>query len=328
MNVQIKGMGHALPNQVLSNSDLEKMVDTSDEWIIERTGIKERRIAEPEKLTSDFCYEAAVMALDNAQITPEQLDLIIVATVTGDMLFPATSCVLQERLGAWNAAAFDLGAGCTGFIYGLVTAQKFLLTPEYNNILVVGGEILSRIVDYEDRNTCVLFGDGAGAAVLSRGNPPGGIIATSLQADGRGGKWLYIPGGGAAFPASEQTLRERMHYIKMKGSEVFRFASKVMVDVSERLLQQAGLGYNDIDFFVPHQANLRIIKSAMRYMNIPEEKVFINLDRCGNMSAASIPVALSMAEAEGRLKPGDLVLTVGFGAGLTSGGAIIRWGGN
>jgi len=326
LGVQIKAMGHALPDQVLSNSDLEKIVDTSNDWIIERTGIVERRIASKEQKTSDFCYEAAVMALNKANIHSSELDLIIVSTVTGDMVFPSTACVLQGKLGAFNAAAFDLGAGCTGFIYALATAEKFLSTPGYNNVLVVAADLLSRIVDYKDRNTCVLFGDGAGAAVLTRGNSSNGIIGTYLAADGTGVSSLYMPAGGSALPASEQTVRDRLHFIKMNGPEVFRFACNVMVDVSNKLLKQVGVDYEDIDVFVPHQANIRIIRAALKRMNISPEKTIINLDRFGNMSAASIPVALSLAEAEGRLKPNDLVLTVAFGAGLTSGGALIRWG--
>ena len=242
----------------MSNSDLEKMVDTNNEWIIERTGIKERRIAAKETRTSDLCYDAAAMALQKAGIEAGQLDLIIVATVTPDMPFPATACILQERLEARNAAAFDLGAGCTGFLYALTVAEKFLSTAGYNYILVVASDLLSRITDYSDRNTCVLFGDGAGAAVLARGESPAGIIATYLAADGRGAESLYMPAGGSALPASEQTIRDRLHYIKMNGNEVFRFASQAMAEVSEKLLARAGLDYGDIDVFVPHQAKMCI----------------------------------------------------------------------
>jgi len=326
LSIQIKAMGHALPTRVLSNNDLENMVDTSDEWIIERTGIKERRIAAEDVRTSDLCYDAAVMALQKAGIEARELDLIIVATVTPDMPFPSTACILQERLGAWNAAAFDLGAGCTGFLYALATAEKFMSAVDYQYVLVVASDLLSRITDYSDRNTCVLFGDGAGAAVIARGDSPAGLVSTYLAADGRGAGSLYMPAGGSALPASAQTVHNRLHYIKMNGNEVFRFASKVMVEVSEELLSRAGLDYHDIDVFVPHQANIRIIKTAMKRMNIPETKTLINIDKFGNMSAASIPVALSMADMTGKLKPGDLVLMVAFGAGLTCGGAIVRWG--
>jgi 3-oxoacyl-[acyl-carrier-protein] synthase-3 len=330
LNIEIKALGHALPTRVLSNSDLEKIVDTSNDWIIERTGIIERRIAEASICTSDLCYDAAVMALHNAKIKPEQLDLIIVATVTPDMPFPSTACIVQKRLEAWNAAAFDLAAGCSGFLYALSVAEKFLAAADYNYVLVVTSDILSKITDYTDRNTCVLFGDGAGAAILGRGDSPEGtgILSTYLAADGWGADLLYMPAGGSALPASEQTVRDRLHYLKMNGPEVFRFASKAMVEVAERLLKKAGLGYQDIDVFVPHQANMRIIKTAMKNMQIAEGKTLINIDKFGNTSAASIPIALSMAVLEGKVKPNDLVLMVAFGAGLTCAGAIIRWGCN
>jgi 3-oxoacyl-[acyl-carrier-protein] synthase-3 len=326
LNVQIKGMGHALPARVLSNSDLEKMVATSHDWIVERTGIFERRIAAPEMVTSDLCFSAASMALQNAGLKAEQLDLIIVATVTPDMPFPSTACIIQEKLGAWNAAAFDLGAGCSGFVYALTVAEKFLATGGYKTALIVASDLLSRITDYSDRNTCVLFGDGAGAAVLTSGISPAGIMGTYVAADGRGAGTLYMPAGGSRLPASEETVKKGLHFIKMNGPEVFRFASKVLVDTSEKLLAQAGLKYSDIDVFIPHQANIRIIRTAMKRMGIPREKTLINIDKFGNMSAASIPVALSMAAAQGKIKAGDIILMVAFGAGLTNGGAIIRWG--
>lgn len=326
MKIQVLGMGHALPSRILTNKELEQTVDTSEEWIIERTGIRERRIGDDKTSTSDLCWQAANMALKNSGIKPEQLDLIIVATVTPDMLFPATACIVQERLGAWNAAAFDLEAGCTGFIYSLTVAEKFLMTDNFKYALVIGGEMLSRIVDYQDRNTCVLFGDGAGAAVLAKGSGSCGILNTSIGADGRGGNLLYMPAGGANLPSSHETVENRLHYVKMNGKEVFRFATRIMAETTDKILAASGLTYKDIDLFVPHQANLRIIKTAMKRMNIPEEKAIINIDKFGNMSAACIPVALSLAEQEGKLNPGDVVLTVSFGAGLTYGGALIRWG--
>lgn len=326
LKIQVSGMGHALPSQVLTNKQLEQTVDTSNEWIIERTGIRERRIGDENTSTSDLCVQAANMALNNSGIKPEQIDLIIVATVTPDMPFPATACIIQDRLGAWNAAAFDLEAGCTGFIYALTVAEKFLLTESFNYALVIGGEMLSRIVDYQDRNTCVLFGDGAGAAVLSKGSGSAGILNTSIGADGRGGNLLYMPAGGSNIPSSHESVENRLHFVKMNGKEVFRFATRIMSETTDKILAGAGLTYKDIDLFVPHQANLRIIKTAMKRMNIPAEKTIINIDQFGNMSAACIPVALSLAEQEGKLKPGDIVLTVSFGAGLTYGGALIRWG--
>lgn len=326
MSIQIKGTGHAYPANILSNKDLEQMVDTNDQWIVERTGIRERRIADPHTSTSDFCVEAAQMALERSGVAAEQLDLIIVATSTPDMLFPSTACIVQARLEAWNAAAFDLEAGCSGFVYGLSVAEKFLLSPAYKNILLVGADLVSRVVDYTDRNTCILFGDGAGAVILGTSDGQAGILSSYLGADGRGAEFLYLPAGGAAKPSSIETVEGRLHSLKMNGQEVFRFASKIIVETANKLLDMSGLSYQDIDLFVPHQANLRIIQTAMKRMSIPPEKTVINLDSFGNTSAASIPVALSMAEKEGRLKSGDIVLIIAFGAGLTYGGALIRWG--
>lgn len=326
MKAQIKGTGFSLPEKILSNSDLELMVDTSSKWIEERTGILERRIADSNTATSDMCYEASVMALERAGLDPLALDLIIVATATPDMPVPSTACILQERLQAFNASAFDLAAGCTGFIYGLNVAEKFLLAPDIKNVLVVGGETLSKIIDYQDRGTCIIFGDGAGAAVVSKGRKEYGILTSMIGADGRGADLLCIPAGGSRLPSSKETVENRQHYLKMNGNEIFRFSTKKLIEISNQLIESAGLTYSDIDLFVPHQANLRIIKTAMKHLDMPSEKVLININRFGNMSSACIPVALSMAETEGRLKPGDLVLTVAFGAGLTYGGAIIRWG--
>jgi 3-oxoacyl-[acyl-carrier-protein] synthase-3 len=326
MTAQIKGTGYALPERILSNYDLESMVNTNNQWIQDRTGITERRIGDSNTATSDLCYEAALMALNHSGVHPKDINLIIVATVTPDMLFPSTACIIQDRLQAYNASAFDLEAGCSGFIYGLTVAEKFLLAPDVQNVLVIGAETLSKITDYQDRSTCILFGDGAGAAVVSKGHKNYGILSSMIGADGRGANLLYMPAGGSRLPSSIKTIEDRQHFIKMNGNEVFRFATKKMNELSSQLLEAAGLNYSDIDLFVPHQANLRIIKTAMKHMDMPMEKVLINIDRFGNMSSASIPVALSMAEQEGRLKAGDIVLTVAFGAGLTFGGAVIRWG--
>ena len=326
MGAQVKGTGYAFPAAVLSNKDLEQMVDTNDQWIVDRTGIRERRIADSHTSTSTFCIEAALMALKNSGLEAEQLDLIIVCTSTPDMFFPSTACIVQAHLEAWNAAAFDLEAGCSGFVYGLSVAEKFLLSPACKNILVIGADLLSKIVDYTDRNTCVLFGDGAGAMVLESISGENRILGSYLGADGRGADMLYLPAGGTARPSSFETVEGKLHSIKMNGPGVFRFASKVIVETAQKLLNMAGLTYQDIDLFVPHQANLRIIQTAMKHMNIPAEKTVINIDKFGNTSAASIPVALSMAEEEGRLKSNDLVLIIAFGAGLTYGGALIRWG--
>ncbi|MDD2585653.1 MAG: ketoacyl-ACP synthase III [Syntrophomonadaceae bacterium] len=327
MAVQVRGMGHALPDKVLNNFDLEQMVETNDEWIVERTGIKERRIADSNTATSDLCFEAARMALERAGVEAEELDLIIVATVTPDMMFPSTACIIQQRLGASKAAAFDLSAGCTGFIYGVTVAERFLSAPDCRYALIVGADVLSRITDFTDRNTCILFGDGAGAAVIGKGSTPG-ILSSYLGADGSGADLLYLPAGGSRIPVSHETIEKKLHFVRMHGNEIFRFASKIMVEICEKLLSRAELDYNDVDVFVPHQANLRIIKTAMKRMNIPPEKTLINIDQFGNMSAASIPVALSMAYEEGLLKDGQLILAAAFGAGLTYGGILFRWGRN
>ena len=326
MKVQIYGMGHALPARILTNQELEQMVDTSDQWIVERTGIRERRIGAAGTATSDLAYEAARMALERAGVKAGQVDLIIVATATPDMLFPSTACLVQERLQASNAAAFDLAAGCTGFVYALSVAEKFLLSPDNKYILVIGAEMCSRMVDYSDRNTAVLFGDGAGAALVGGGNGENGMLGTYLGAEGSGAKYLYMPAGGSAMPASHETVENKMHYVRMNGQEIFKFATSILPAVGDRLLAQSGLRYEDVDLFVPHQANLRIIKTAIKRSQIPLEKTLLNIHKYGNMSAACIPVALSEAEQEGKLKAGDLVLMIAFGAGLTYGGALLRWG--
>ena len=326
MRTKVLSTGYYLPDRILSNQDLEKMVDTSNEWIIERTGIRERRIVEPEGKCSDLAFEAARRALENAKLDPMQIDLIIVATCTPDTLFPSTACIVQARLGAKNAAAFDMEAGCTGFIYALSIAEKFLLSPEFRYVLIIGAEVLSKITDYTDRNTCVIFGDGAGAMVLDKSEGHCGIINTNIAADGTGAGLLYMPAGGSALPASIETIEKRLHYLKMNGREVFKFATKIMVETSEKLLHQAGLDIEQVDFFVPHQANMRIIQTAMKRMKIPKEKAILNLEHFGNMSAASIPVAIAQADEKQLLKSGAIILTVGFGTGLTFGGALIRWG--
>lgn len=323
--VSIIGTGSYVPEQVITNQDLEKMVDTSDQWIITRTGIKERRRAAAHEATSDLGYQAAVKALDSAGVAPEELDLIIVATVTPDMLFPSSACLLQEKLGAQKAAAFDLEAACTGFIYGLAVGSQFIATGMYEKVLVVGAEVLSSIVDWEDRYTCVLFGDGAGACVLGPAKPGEGILSLYLGADGSGGHLLHLPAGGSRKPAARETVENKEHYIKMCGNEVFKFAVRVMGEASMKALEQAGLSKEDIDFLVPHQANIRIVDAAIKRLELPREQVYINLDKYGNMSGASIPVALDEAVNEGKISSGDTVLLVGFGAGLTWGAAVVRW---
>ncbi|MDD4801737.1 MAG: ketoacyl-ACP synthase III [Syntrophomonas sp.] len=326
IKAKVLGTGYFLPDRILSNHDLEKIVDTNNEWIVERTGIRERRIAEPDMRCSDLAYEAAQMALKNANLSPEDLDLIIVATDTPDYMFPATACVVQARLGAKKAGAFDLEAGCTGFIYAMSVAEKFLLSPDFNHIMIIGSEVMSKIMDYTDRGTCILFGDGAGAMVLGKSAGTCGIVNAEIGADGTGAGLLLQPGGGSAFPASHESIDKKLHYLKMSGNDIYKFATRIIVEISERLLNKAGLGIEQVDFFLPHQANIRIINSALKRLKIPAEKVLLNLEHCGNMSAASIPVALAQADEKQLLKSGAIILTVGFGTGLTYGGALIRWG--
>ncbi|GBF12216.1 beta-ketoacyl-ACP synthase III [Tepidibacillus sp. HK-1] len=324
-SVGILGIGSYVPEKVLTNFDLEKMVDTNNEWIVSRTGIRERRIASKEQASSDLAYEAAKLALERANITPEQLDLIIVATVTPDTSFPSTSNILQDKLGANRAAAFDLAAGCSGFIYGLSTGSQFIKSGTYQYVLVVGVETLSKITDYTDRNTCVLFGDGAGAAVLGPVEEGYGFLSFELGSDGSGGSLLKLPAGGSRMPSSDETVQQKLHYIQMAGSEVFKFAVKTMEQSPMRVIEKAGLNKEDIDFLVPHQANLRIIDYAVQRLELDRDKVVVNLDRYGNMSSASIPVALDEALQEKRIKHGDYVLLVAFGAGLTWGATLLKW---
>lgn len=324
-SVGILATGSYTPERVLSNFDLEKMVETTDEWIVSRTGIRERRICSPEQASSDLAYEAAKKALERANISAEQLDMIIVATVTPDMMFPSTACILQEKLGAKRAAALDVSAACTGFLYGITTAAQFIANGLYKYVLVVGVETLSKITNYKDRNTCVLFGDGAGAAVIGEVREGFGFQSFELGADGAGGELLCLPAGGSRIPASSETVEKNLHYLSMAGSEVFKFAVRVMNSATEAVLSKAGVDRENIDLLVPHQANKRIIDSAVQRFGLSEDKVVINLDRYGNMSSASIPVALDEAIAAGRVKEGDNVILVGFGGGLTWGATLLKW---
>ncbi|QGP93028.1 3-oxoacyl-[acyl-carrier-protein] synthase 3 protein 1 [Neomoorella glycerini] len=323
--VGIVGTGSCLPERILTNAELEQMVDTSDEWIRSRTGIRERRIASHDTAASDLAVPAAAKALAMAGLPAEAVDLIIVATVTPDTLFPATACLVQERLGARGAAAFDLSAGCSGFIYALAVASQFIAAGVYQTALVIGVEILSKIINWQDRNTCVLFGDGAGAVVLQAVPEGEGVLGLHLGADGNGGSLLSIPAGGSRLPASPSTVQNRLHTIHMNGPEVFKFAVRVMGEASLKALEQAGLRKEEVDFLIPHQANIRIIEAATKRLGLPPEKVYVNLDRYGNMSSASIPVALDEAYREGRLKRGDKVVLVAFGAGLTWGATVLSW---
>ncbi|KAF6574391.1 beta-ketoacyl-ACP synthase III [Paenibacillus sp. SEL3] len=323
--VGVIGTGKYVPEKILTNKDLEAIVETSDEWIVSRTGIQERHIAAPEQATSDLAYEAAIKALESAGMTAQDLDLIIVATVTPDMAFPSTACILQDKLGAKGAAAFDLSAACSGFVYGLATATSFIKTGIYNNALIIGADCLSRITDYTDRNTCVLFGDGAGAVVIGEVPEGRGFQSFDLGAEGAGGTLLKLEAGGSRLPASADTLENKQHYIYMNGREVFKFAVRVMGTATVDVLEKAGLSKDDIDLFVPHQANVRIIQSAMQRLDLPEEKVVVNVHKYANTSAASIPLALVEAAEEGRMKEGDRVLMVGFGGGLTWGASVLVW---
>ncbi len=323
-NVGIIGTGSYVPQKVLTNKDLEKMMDTSDEWITTRTGIKERRVAREDEATSDMSYEAALKALEDAKVTPEELDLIIVATVTPDMAFPATACLIQNKLGAKKAGAFDLEAGCSGFVYALSVGWQFIATGVYDKILVVGAETLSRIINWDDRNTAVLFGDGAGAAVLAPVDEPG-ILSCDLGSRGEGGELLKMEAGGSRLPASQKTVEEKRHSIYMAGNEVYKFAVRIMGEASLRVIEKAGLKKEDIDYLIPHQANIRIIDSARKRLGLPEDKVFVNLHKYGNTSSASVAIALDEAVREGKISKGDNVVLVAFGAGLTWAAMALRW---
>jgi 3-oxoacyl-[acyl-carrier-protein] synthase-3 len=327
MNLQavgILGTGKYVPERILSNHDLEKMVDTNDEWIFSRTGIRERRIAAEHEAASDLAFHAARHALSSAGITAEQLDLIIVATITPDMAFPATACLVQDKLGAKQAAAYDLSAACSGFIYALANATSYIASGMGKYVLVIGVEVLSRITDYSDRSTCILFGDGAGAAVLGPVPEHRGFKAFELGADGSGGNLLKVC-GGSRNPLNQKLLDERLNYISMAGNEVFKFAVRIMGSSAEAALQKAGLQKSDVDLLVPHQANIRIIQSALDRLELSNEKCMINLDKYGNMSAASIPVALHEAVEAGRVNEGDCLVFVGFGGGLTWGATVLIW---
>ena len=321
--VKIIGTGSSVPDTILSNSDLEKMVETSDEWITSRTGIKERRIADENTASSDIAYEAAEKALKAAGVSPQQLDVIIVGTITPDFLFPSTGCVVQSLLGATNAYAFDLMAGCSGFLYTLHVAQGIIKSGGAEKILAIGVDTLSKVTDFEDRSTCILFGDGAGAAVLSASEEPG-ILSSLLSSDGRDWDLLYVPAGGSRTPINEQTLKTRDQYIKMKGNDVFKVAVKSMESATINAIKEAGLEPEDIDLFIPHQANQRILEAVRKRLNFPEEKVFVNLDKYGNTSGASVPLALDEAIRQGRVKEGNLVLFAAFGAGFTWGASVVR----
>ena len=325
IHARITGTGSYAPKRVITNHDLEKLVDTTDEWILERTGIKERRIAEKGQTTSDLAYEASRKALKAAGLGADELDLILVATMTPDMILPSMGCVLQEKLGAKKAASFDLYAACSGFIYGLSVADAFIRAGMYKNILLVGAEILSRFTDWEDRGTCILFGDGAGAAVIQRYAGKRGVLSTHLHSDGSFGNLIHVPAGGAQHPASHETIRKRMHFVKMKGNETFKAAVRALEDVVQEALKYNKVKPEEIDFLVPHQANLRIIQAMAQRLNMPMDKVVLTLPKYGNTSAASIPMALDEAVRDGRIRENHLLLFEAFGGGLTWASALVRW---
>jgi 3-oxoacyl-[acyl-carrier-protein] synthase-3 len=321
----ISGVGSYVPARILTNADLEKMVDTSDEWITTRTGIKERRVAARNEYTSDMAVKAAQRAMKMAGVTAEQIDLIAVATITPDMPFPSTACLVQQKLGARRAAAFDLEAACSGFIYGLEIGQQFIMSRTYDTVLVIGAEKLSSIVNWQDRNTCVLFGDGAGAAVLQNRPHAHGLLTAVMGADGGKANLLFMPGGGSRSPASAETVAGKLHYLQMEGRETFKNAVQAMCTAAQEALRRCELDISKIKCVIPHQANRRIIDAVGQRLGATPEQLFVNVNRYGNTSAASVAIALDEAVASGKVQRGDLILLVVFGAGLTWGAAVIEW---
>jgi 3-oxoacyl-[acyl-carrier-protein] synthase III len=321
----IAGVGSYVPAKILTNAELEKMVDTTDEWITTRTGIKERRIAAENEFTSDLGAEAARRALKKAGVTADQIDLVIVATITPDMPFPSTACLVQQKIGAKRAAAFDLEAACSGFIYALEIGQQFIMSRTYDTVLVIGAEKLSSITDWTDRNTCVLFGDGAGAAVLQSRDNSHGLLTAVMGADGEKSDLLFMPGGGSRCPASIESVNGRQHYLRMEGKETFKNAVQAMQTAAEEALRRCEMNISQITCVIPHQANRRIIDAVAERIGVKPERVFVNLDKYGNTSAASVAIALDEAVESGRIQRGDFILLVVFGAGLTWGAAVIEW---
>jgi 3-oxoacyl-[acyl-carrier-protein] synthase-3 len=321
----ITGLGVAVPDRVMTNADFEKILDTSDEWITKRTGIKERRIVVDGQSTATLGTTAARAALADANLEPTDLDLIICATVTPEMIMPATACIIQSDLGAADVPAFDLSAACSGFVYGISIASKYIETGVYRRVLVLGAETLSRFADYTDRASCVIFGDGAGAVVLEPTSQPGrGVLYSVLHADGTGWDYIHVPAGGSRCPATSETVRDHAHYIKMRGRDVYKFAVEKMQWLLGDCMAKCGLTVDDVDLVVPHQVNIRILESAAEKFNLPMKKVFVNIDRFGNTSAASIPLAMQNAREAGLIGPGSTLLLVAFGAGLTWAGAVVR----
>ena len=324
-NAGILGTGHSYPEGILTNADLEKMVDTTDEWITKRVGIKQRRKAAPGEYTSMFAVRAARQAIERAKIDPSEVDLLLCATVTPDQILPSTGCLVQAELGANNAAAMDVVAACSGFLYGLTLANTMIRTGQARYALVIGAEVLTQYVDYTDRSTCVIFGDGAGAAVLGPVEAERGILATRIRSDGRFAEQLYSPGGGTRMPPTAETLATGQHFFKMKGNELFKVAVRSMADISREVLDEAGLKADDVSLFIPHQANQRITDAVASKLDVEEARIYSNISQHGNTSSASIPIALDECVEAGRVKAGDLVLLASFGGGVTWGGVLLRW---
>jgi len=325
LRAKITATGSYLPDNIVTNRDLEKRVDTSDEWIIERTGIRERRIARKNQASSDLAYEASLIAIKKAGIKAKDIDMIILASVSGDMPFPSTACLLQDRLGASNAVAFDIAAACSGFIYGLSIAENFIKTGAKKKILLVGVETLSRLTDWEDRSTCVIFGDGAGAAIVEPSTDGSGILSTHIQSDGSLWDYIKVPAGGSRLPSSKDTVEQRLHFINMKGNETFKVAVKSLENIAIEALEKNKIKASQLALLIPHQANLRIIQATAKRLGLPMDKVMLNIEKYGNTSAASIPIAMDEALNTGRIRSGDHILLEAFGAGLTWGAALLKW---
>ncbi len=322
---RIIATGAYVPENVVTNQDLEKIVETSDEWIIERTGIRERRIVDGHQATSDLAYEAASIALKRAHLKPKDIDLIIVATITPDMPFPSTACILQDRLGAKNAAAFDVNAACSGFLYGLHIANSLIRSGTNQRILLIGAEVLSKVTDWQDRTTCILFGDGAGAAIIEATKEKRGILSTHISSDGSLSDLICLPGGGSRNPCSADTILKRLNFIKMKGNETFKVAVRTLEELVTKTLRDNNLEPSQLSLLIPHQANIRIIQATAKRLNMPMEKVFVNIDKFGNTSAASVPIALDEAVQTSRVQDGDYILLEAFGGGLTWASSLIKW---
>ena len=327
IRAQITALGMYVPEKKVTNDELSLLVDTSDEWIRDRSGISERRIVSDGQANSDLSVKAIENALRGRDVHPEELDLIIVATVTPDMMFPSTACIVQEKIGAKNAWSFDLSGACSGFLYAMATGAQFVQTGSYKKVLVVGTDVMSSILDFEDRTTCVLFGDGAGAVLLEPTQEENiGILDFMLHSDGAGGKFLYMPAGGSLHPATHETVDKKMHFVHQDGRNVFKFAVKRITEVCADILERNGFTSDDVTLYVPHQANIRIIKASLERLGLPPEKAVINIDRYANTTAGTIPIGLTEAHGEGRINKGDLVLLASFGAGFTWGSVLLRWG--